>query len=188
MYELINNKYIKIKEYNGQRVVTFRDIDTVHERPEGTARKRFNDNKEHFIEGVDYFKICASEIRTHKIMDISPKTHEDIILLTESGYLMIVKSFTDDLAWSIQRMLVNTYFMAQQKQSDEKYAGISKADIVDELIFQCEKHNEQYLALNQKIDIVTKENYKFEKENRILKKEISRLKKRIGELEKYLSF
>lgn len=45
MYELINNKYIEVKEYNGQRVVTFRDIDTVHERPEGTARKRFKDNK-----------------------------------------------------------------------------------------------------------------------------------------------
>ena len=30
-------------------------IDTVHERPEGTARKRFNDNKKRFIDGEDYF-------------------------------------------------------------------------------------------------------------------------------------
>ena len=31
-------------------------------------------------------------------------------LITESGYLMLVKSFTDDLAWKVQRELVNTYF------------------------------------------------------------------------------
>lgn len=111
---VINNFPMPIKEYHNQRVVTFKDIDTVHSRPEGTARKRFNENKKHFIEGEDYFKVCASEIRTHKIMDISPKAHENIMLLTESGYLMLVKSFTDNLAWTVQRQLVNTYFTAKE--------------------------------------------------------------------------
>lgn len=46
---------LQIKEFNGQRVVTFKDIDAAHERPEGTARKRFNDNKKRFVEGEDYF-------------------------------------------------------------------------------------------------------------------------------------
>ncbi len=32
-------------EYKGQRVLTFAMIDKVHGRPEGTARKRFNDNR-----------------------------------------------------------------------------------------------------------------------------------------------
>lgn len=41
----IGSQEIAVKEYQGQRVVTFKDIDMVHERPEGTARKRFNDNK-----------------------------------------------------------------------------------------------------------------------------------------------
>ncbi len=34
--------------------------------------------------------------------------------MTETGYLMITKSFTDDLSWSVQRQLVNNYF---QKES-----------------------------------------------------------------------
>ncbi len=110
---IINDTPVTIKEYQGQRVVTLKDIDTVHGRPDGTARKRFNDNKDHFIEGEDYFKVCASEIRTHKIIEISAKTHEDVTLITESGYLMLVKSFTDDLAWSVQRQLVNLYFKAK---------------------------------------------------------------------------
>ena len=112
MYELISGQYMQIREYSGQRVVTFKDIDTVHQRPEGTARKRFNDNRKHFIEGVDFFKISPSEFRT-AIGEMNTKQQNDITLLTESGYLMIVKSFTDDLAWKVQRELVNTYFKAR---------------------------------------------------------------------------
>ena len=110
----IGNSDISIKEYKGQRVVTFKDIDLVHGRPDGTARKRFADNKERFIEGEDYFKVCASEIRTANIFDVSDKATSDFALITEQGYLMLVKSFTDDLAWQVQRQLVNSYFKVRE--------------------------------------------------------------------------
>lgn len=106
----IGNSDISIKEYNGQRVVTFKDIDMVHSRPDGTARKRFADNRNRFIEGQDFFKISASEIRTTKLFEIPDKASVDYVLVTEQGYLMLVKSFTDDLAWEVQRQLVNAYF------------------------------------------------------------------------------
>lgn len=57
IYEIINNVNLKIKEYNGQRVVTFRDIDIVHGRPNGTAGRNFRVNKEYFVEGEDFFII-----------------------------------------------------------------------------------------------------------------------------------
>lgn len=63
-------------------VVTFKDIDMVHERHDGTARKRFNDNKRHFIEDEDYFKITASEFRT-TIGDMDMRQQNDITLITE---------------------------------------------------------------------------------------------------------
>lgn len=110
----IGEHVLPVKEYKGQRVVTFKDIDIVHNRPTGTARKRFNDNKKHFIEGEDYYKICASEIRTHKLIKLSPKAHENMVFITESGYLMLVKSFTDDLAWTVQRELVKNYFKVNE--------------------------------------------------------------------------
>ncbi len=56
----IRGQNIAIKEYQGQRVVTFRDIDQVHGRPEGTARKRFNENRRHFIDGTDFFFLLPS--------------------------------------------------------------------------------------------------------------------------------
>lgn len=113
----INGYELPIKDYNEQRVVTFKDIDLVHGRPEGTARKRFNDNKIHFIEGEDYFKTKLDEVRPFFGQTLpngfNPKA--DIILITESGYLMLVKSFTDDLAWSVQRQLVNSYFRLKKQ-------------------------------------------------------------------------
>ena len=101
------------KTLDGKPVLTFRDIDAIHHRPEGSARKRFNDNRQRFVEGEDYMKICASEFRTH-FDGLSSKATEDVYLLTESGYLMIVKSFTDDWAWEVQRKLVKTYFRAKE--------------------------------------------------------------------------
>ena len=102
----INDVELPIKEYQGQKVVTLKEIDAVHNRPEGTARKRFNDNKKHFIEGMDYFKITPSEFRT-AFGGMDQRQSNDVTLVTESGYLMLVKSFTDDLAWDVQRQLVN---------------------------------------------------------------------------------
>lgn len=109
----INNNSIQVKEFKGQRVVTFKDIDIVHQRPEGTARRNFNENKHRFIEEVDYFIRNSYEAKEeYKIT-----APNGLVLITESGYLMLVKSFTDDLAWEVQRQLVNSYFRAKSAKS-----------------------------------------------------------------------
>ena len=115
----VNNTDLVVKTWKNQRVVTFKDIDEVHERPEGTARNRFNDNKKRFILGEDYFVITPPDLentelyekRTIGIDTVSPR---GTIFLTESGYLMLVKSLNDDKAWDVQRKLVNTYFKAKE--------------------------------------------------------------------------
>ena len=111
----IGNSDISIKEYNGQRVVTFKDIDAVHGRPDGTASRNFRSNKERFIEGEDFFRVSADEIRRTKLFSIPDKATSDYALMTEQGYLMLVKSFTDDLALDVQRQLVNGYFKTREK-------------------------------------------------------------------------
>lgn len=110
----IGNTNVAIKEYKGQRVVTFKDIDTVHGRPDGTARRNFNRNKEHFIEGEDFYKIQPNEIRT-----VGIKSNNGGLVLTESGYLMLAKSFTDKVAWDVQRTLVKAYFRVKQEHTPE---------------------------------------------------------------------
>lgn len=110
----INGYELPVKDYNEQRVVTFKDIDLVHGRPEGTASRNFRANRNHFIENEDYFKITPDEFR-RTIGEMDSRQQNDVTLLTESGYLMLVKSFTDDLAWSVQRQLVNSYFRLKKQ-------------------------------------------------------------------------
>ena len=98
------------KEYNGQPVLTLSDIDKAHKRPVGTAKRNFNQNKKHFVEGVDYFVRNPSEA-ADEFGIIAPS---GLKLFTQTGYLMIVKSFTDDLSWAIQRELVTGYFAARR--------------------------------------------------------------------------
>ena len=40
----IESTEMQIREYNGQRVVTFKDIDRVHKRPAKTTQKAFSRN------------------------------------------------------------------------------------------------------------------------------------------------
>lgn len=108
---------LAIKEYSDQRVITFKDIDMVHGRPDGTAKRNFRSSKKHFIEDEDYFIISYSEFGTNFVPNSKGgNPNNKVVLLTESGYLMLVKSFTDDLAWRVQRELVNSYFKREKKQ------------------------------------------------------------------------
>lgn len=102
----INSHELPIKEFKGQRVITFKDIDAAHERASGTAHRNFKANRERFIEGTDYFRRNSSEAKD----EYGITAPSGLILITETGYLMLVKSFTDDLAWKVQRELVNSYF------------------------------------------------------------------------------
>ena len=111
-FRSISNVEISVKEYRGQRVVTFKDIDSVHKRPDGTAKRNFYAHKERFIEGEEYF-VRNSYEASHEYGVVAPN---GLTLLTESGYLMLAKSFTDDLAWKVQRQLVNWYFRARGMQ------------------------------------------------------------------------
>lgn len=114
MTELVNveGTELSIREYNGQRVVTFRDIDEVHRRPSGTARTTFNRNKKHFSKGVDYF-VCQTYEAKSLFGIIAPS---GLTVLTERGYLKVVKPFNDDLSWKVQDALVDAYFAVKNQQ------------------------------------------------------------------------
>ena len=104
---------LEVKEWQGQRVITFKDVDKVHQRPDGTAKRNFQMNKKHFIENVDFFnaKPTVDKKNENRTFNIPIR---GLTLLTESGYLMLAKSLTDDLAWDVQRALVNNYFRGRQ--------------------------------------------------------------------------
>ena len=83
-------------------------IDKAHNRPKDTARRNFNHNRKQFAEGIDYFGCKTSEAM--KLGILAPR---GVTLLTKSGYLMLVKSLTDDLSWHVQRDMVTTRWLAE---------------------------------------------------------------------------
>lgn len=164
----IGKANVSIKEHKRQRVITFKDIDTVHSRPDGTARRNFNRNKEHFIEGEDYFVRNSYEAKNEYSI-IAPN---GLVVFTESGYLMLAKSFTDNLAWEVQRALVKSYFRAKEQTSEqpqldenpyeyadkfykgklvltsidiEHFSGINRTNIGHALRTKCEEHTDYKL-------------------------------------------
>ncbi len=112
----INGTDVQVLEYEGQRVATLAQVDVVHGRPDGTAPRNFNRNKKRLVEGEDYRKFSADEFRSRFPGVLPERTTEDVTIVFESGYLMLVKSFKDDLAWQVQRQLVNGYFRASAPQ------------------------------------------------------------------------
>lgn len=112
----INNIDLSVKEFKRLRVVTFKDIDMLHERVEGTAKRNFNENKKHLIKNVDYFFVKPADVQKYEIRT-SEINNRGTYLITESGYLMLVKSLQDDLAWKVQRELVNNYFRVKSGQA-----------------------------------------------------------------------
>ena len=130
----IQNTQFPVVEYQSERVVTLSMVDEVHQRADGTARRNFNEHRNRFIENEDYFVVCADEIRMRNIYPISAKAQGDVILLTQQGYLMVTKPFKDDLAWKVQRDLINSYFRQHQqpKTQNEIIAAMALANVEQE--------------------------------------------------------
>lgn len=118
MTELVNveGTDLGIREYNGQRVVTFRDIDEVHRRPHGTAYRNFRANKRFFNEGRDYVTVHKKNQNDEiRLLGIAVP-QRGITLITERGYLKVIKSFNDELSWKVQDALVDAYFAVKNQQ------------------------------------------------------------------------
>lgn len=119
MTELVNveGTELAVREWNGQRVVTFRDIDNAHGVKPGSAKRNFIRNKRHFIENEDYFVATRDSLKSVNLTPLNVDVPtRGITLITEMGYLMLAKSFTDDKSWNVQRTLVNAYFMLKNQQ------------------------------------------------------------------------
>ncbi|WP_406706455.1 ORF6N domain-containing protein [Sodalis sp.] len=106
----IQNTAMPVVEYQGKRVVTFAMIDKAHTRSKGTAKRTFSLHRDRFVEGVDFFDVTQDVIRTESLKDAFPSRTPRGILVTERGYLILVKPFNDSLAWDVQIQMVEVYF------------------------------------------------------------------------------
>lgn len=123
----VGNSEVAVKEFKGQRVVTFKDIDTVHERPEGTAKRNFSENRQRFVYGEDFFLLKPSDVEKYDLCTFEIP-NRGLTVMTESGYLMLVKSLMDDLSWKVQRQLVSSYFKKDSSSEKEEKKSLPKKE------------------------------------------------------------
>lgn len=100
-------------EYLGEQVVTFAQVDRVHERPEGTAGRTFREHRSRFVEDEDFIELTSDELRRMCQAGVFPERSARGILITKRGYLKLVKPMSDDRAWAVQGEMIDRYFAAE---------------------------------------------------------------------------
>ena len=113
----INNHDVGVREYEGQRVVTFEIIDALHGKAKGTSNRNFTHNKKHFVIGKHYFYLKGAEAAKFlasldsDVLSASRKNLAKIYVFTQRGYVHLAKAFDDDLSWKIHDELIDGYFV-----------------------------------------------------------------------------
>jgi len=119
--------------YKGQPVLTLSLIDSIHQRTAGTASRTFIKHKSRLIEGEDFYLVDFTKNNEFRCFEIEVPVR-GLTVLTETGYLMLVKSFTDDLAWQVQRHLVKHYFRAISQTQPQPSAQIGAPILTDDVM------------------------------------------------------
>lgn len=115
-YMEINGKRIERKEYNGVPILTSWDIAKIHGKETKRINEQFKRNYKRFEEGADYFWVTReyfSEPPRATLKNI-PNNIKQIPVYTRRGYIKLTKTFSDDLSWKIQDILIDVYFNTEK--------------------------------------------------------------------------
>lgn len=157
---IIKDKEVLVKEYKNQRVVTLYDIAKVHNKVVNDVTKTFNNNRNKFIEGIEFFSLTPTEFSElfPSVQDFIPNNVKEIILFTEYGYLLMCKPFKDDLSWDVQRILIDSYFKIKESTTPRTFAeALRLAADQAEQIEKLELDNK--LKQQRILEMEPKENY-----------------------------
>lgn len=152
----INDNTLSVVEYKGEKVISSYDIARLHNKEVRAVNQQFERNKERLREGIDYFIISKEEFSESQIViqGFIPNNVKEFRLFTEKGYLKLVKSFTDDLSWEVQDILVDSYFKLKTILSlkDQCFLDIIKAETQENILLGLNKlNNEVIVPLENKV-------------------------------------
>lgn len=111
---------IPIKEFCGQRVMTLKDIDVVHKRPNGTAGRYFNQNKTKFNEKKDFFIVDFTD--KEKCQGLGFWTSQpNTKVITRSGYEVLTRNYLfSEKDIKIRDEVIDSYFTVADSAAPEE--------------------------------------------------------------------
>ena len=105
-----------------QKSITDKTIAELHNIDNGPreVRKRINNNLKQFEEGIDYIDLKrGNQITTLENLGYAKQSitqAKNIYLLSERGYMKLIKIMDTQLAWDIYNELLETYFYLREKE------------------------------------------------------------------------
>ena len=158
------DKDLEVKEWRNERVVTVYDVALLHNREVREVNQQFNRVKNKLILNVDYFIIPKEEYLQSLGVISNKARNKEVVLLTENGYLLLIKVFKDDLSWKVQRVLVDSYFKLREL--------INNVDLMKLNIINANTEIDRMLALNKyQIEYVKPLEIKAEYTDKVLSSE-----------------
>lgn len=87
----INGRVFYAREYRDQRVLTYGDIDSIHRLIYGTTKRKVNQARDIFTEGIDFFRVfkCDYGENFNEVFGLC-KNVSNCVVLTKLGYLKVV--------------------------------------------------------------------------------------------------
>lgn len=98
----------------GKKAMLVSDIARIHHQPLKEINRRINNNRKQFIDGVDVVDLLSGSEPLRKFAEennlIGSNRTQHVYMLSERGYLKLLKIMDDDKAWDIYNDIVDNYF------------------------------------------------------------------------------
>lgn len=137
-----------------QKCILAKDIAEIHKTEHWKINQAINRNRKQFIDEKDVIDLkdtdfaptlCESKIFTQGSVNAS----KNIYLLSERGYLKLVKILKDAKAWEVYNLLLDDYFNMRKEKKE-----LSSMDILENLNLQNSLIIEEMQSIKSKVNKV----------------------------------
>ena len=140
-------KDLQVLKYKSERILTTKQLAEVYGTYENNITNNFNNNKEHFEEGLHYYLLKGKELQSFKNyindIDLVDKHTPTLYLWTERGANHHCKILDTKEAWKQFNVLEETYFMVKD------YIRISEEQRLQLAIFNADTKEDMLLASSE---------------------------------------
>lgn len=145
---------LQIIEHQETRVLTTQQLAEVYETTTNSIKNNFNNNKERFVEGRDFYLLRGEELKEFlQVINIDLQNKSKIrsmYLWTERGANRHSKILDTDKAWQQFDVLEETYFKVKNE-----HKSLSQIDMMRIQLGMIDSHEERLTSLENNMTITS---------------------------------
>lgn len=141
-----------------QKCICDKTISQIHKMETFNIRARITENIRRFKENIDFIDLKKGicEIKTFELLINLGYTRtaitqaEHIYILSERGYVKLIKIMDSDLAWEIHDKLIDEYFQLREEKENLIERILNNPDFAIRTLIKFKEEKEQRQKLEQK--------------------------------------